>query len=137
MFAALATSRLLEDRTRWTIKTFVRTARRYRTIHIRKGNQTAPRRSHARSTSAMHSRASLPVRAEFCQVGPHVAAAAGIPEGQLIGSTCRLSRAGLDLAYRIGSTCLATVKAADCLEPRLQFVNAQAPWIRRYSPRPN
>jgi hypothetical protein len=37
VFAALAISRLIEDRTGWTIRTFVRTARRYRTVHIQAG----------------------------------------------------------------------------------------------------
>ncbi len=40
VFAALAITRLIEDRTGWSIKKFVRTARRYRTIQIRAGNQT-------------------------------------------------------------------------------------------------
>jgi transposase len=35
VFAALAVSRWIEDRTGWSIKKFVRTARRYRTIQIR------------------------------------------------------------------------------------------------------
>jgi len=39
VFAALAVSRYVEDRTGWTIRQFVRTARRYRTIQIRAGNQ--------------------------------------------------------------------------------------------------
>jgi transposase len=37
VFAALAVTRLIEDRTGWSIKRFVRTARRYRTVHIRAG----------------------------------------------------------------------------------------------------
>ena len=37
VFAALAVSRLVEDRTGWSIKKFVRTARRYRTVQIRAG----------------------------------------------------------------------------------------------------
>jgi transposase len=37
VFAALAVSRFIEDRTGWSIKRFVRTARRYRTIQIRAG----------------------------------------------------------------------------------------------------
>lgn len=37
VFAALAITRLIEDRTGWTIKKFVRTARRYRTVQIRAG----------------------------------------------------------------------------------------------------
>jgi hypothetical protein len=39
VLAALAVSRLIETRTGWTIKKFVRTARRYRTIQIRAGQQ--------------------------------------------------------------------------------------------------
>jgi transposase len=37
VFAALAVTRLIEDRTGWSIKRFVPTARRYRTIQIRAG----------------------------------------------------------------------------------------------------
>jgi len=37
VFAALAVTRFIEDRTGWSIKRFVRTARRYRTIQIRAG----------------------------------------------------------------------------------------------------
>jgi hypothetical protein len=40
VFAALAVSRWIEDRTGWSIKKFVRTARRYRTIEISAGPQT-------------------------------------------------------------------------------------------------
>jgi len=39
VFAALAVTRLIEDRTGWSIKKFVRTARRYRTVQIRAGHQ--------------------------------------------------------------------------------------------------
>ena len=39
VFAALAVGRLVEDRTGWSIRRFVRTARRYRTVHIRAGSQ--------------------------------------------------------------------------------------------------
>ena len=35
MFAALAVTRFIEDRIGWSIKRFVRTARRYRTVQIR------------------------------------------------------------------------------------------------------
>jgi hypothetical protein len=38
VFAALAVSRWIEDRTGWSIKRFVRTARRYRTVQIRVGS---------------------------------------------------------------------------------------------------
>ena len=37
VFAALAVTRLIENRTGWTIKRFVRTTRRYRTVQIRAG----------------------------------------------------------------------------------------------------
>jgi hypothetical protein len=37
VFAALAISRFVEDRTGWSIRKFVRTARRYRTVTIRVG----------------------------------------------------------------------------------------------------
>jgi hypothetical protein len=40
VFAALAISRFIEHRTNWSIKKFVRTTRRYRTIHIRAGQHT-------------------------------------------------------------------------------------------------
>jgi len=39
VFAALAITRLIEERTGWSIKKFVRTARRYRTVQIRAGKQ--------------------------------------------------------------------------------------------------
>ena len=39
VFAALAITRLIEDRTGWSIKKFVRTARRYRTVQIRARGQ--------------------------------------------------------------------------------------------------
>jgi len=39
VFAALAVSRLVEDRTGWSIRKFVQTTRRYRTVQIRSGAQ--------------------------------------------------------------------------------------------------
>ena len=39
VFAALAVGRLIEERTGWSIRRFVRTARRYRTVQIRAGLQ--------------------------------------------------------------------------------------------------
>jgi Transposase DDE domain len=39
VFAALAVGRLIEDRTGWSIRRFVRTARRYRTVQIRARSQ--------------------------------------------------------------------------------------------------
>jgi hypothetical protein len=40
VFAALAVSRWIEARTGWSIRKFVKTARRYRTIQIQAGRQT-------------------------------------------------------------------------------------------------
>jgi hypothetical protein len=40
VFAALAISRWIEDTTKWSIRKFVRTARRYRTIQIQAGQHT-------------------------------------------------------------------------------------------------
>jgi transposase len=40
VFAALAVTRFIENRTAWSIRKFVRTARRYRTIQIRAGQHT-------------------------------------------------------------------------------------------------
>ena len=40
MFAALAVARVIEDTTGWSIKKFVKTARRYRTIQIQAGEHT-------------------------------------------------------------------------------------------------
>jgi hypothetical protein len=40
VFAALAVTRLIEDRTNWSTKRFVRSARRYRTVQIRAGQHT-------------------------------------------------------------------------------------------------
>jgi hypothetical protein len=39
VFAALAVSRWIESRTGWSIRKFIKTARRYRTVHIRAGDQ--------------------------------------------------------------------------------------------------
>jgi hypothetical protein len=40
VFAAFAVSRLVEDRTAWSIRKFVRTARRYCTVRIRAGGHS-------------------------------------------------------------------------------------------------
>ena len=40
VFAALAVSRWIEAQTGWTVRKFVKTARRYRTIQIQAGRQT-------------------------------------------------------------------------------------------------
>jgi hypothetical protein len=42
VFAALAVTRFIEDRTGWSIKKFVRTARRYHTVQIRVGQHLVP-----------------------------------------------------------------------------------------------
>jgi hypothetical protein len=39
VFAALAVSQFVENRTGWSIRKFVRTTRRYRTVYINAGNQ--------------------------------------------------------------------------------------------------
>jgi hypothetical protein len=39
VFAALAVSRLVEDHTGWSIRRFVQTARRYRTVQIHAGGR--------------------------------------------------------------------------------------------------
>lgn len=40
MFAALAITRVIEERSGWSIKKFVTTARRYRTVQIKAGTHT-------------------------------------------------------------------------------------------------
>ena len=40
VFAALAVSRWIEDTTGWSVKKFIKTVRRYRTIHIQAGAHT-------------------------------------------------------------------------------------------------
>ena len=44
VFAAVAVSHWIETQTGWSIKKFVRTARRYRTVQIKAGRQTLRRR---------------------------------------------------------------------------------------------
>jgi hypothetical protein len=40
VFAAMTVAHWIEHQTGWSIKKFVRTARRYRTVQIKAGNQT-------------------------------------------------------------------------------------------------
>ena len=40
VFAAMAVSHWIEHQIGWSIKKFVRTARRYRTVQVKAGNQT-------------------------------------------------------------------------------------------------
>ena len=56
VFAALAVARLIEDHTGWSIKKFVRTARRYRTIQIRAGQHSSPPPTPYPTTYATRSR---------------------------------------------------------------------------------
>jgi hypothetical protein len=42
VFAALAVSQWVKNQTGWSIKKFVRTARRYRIVQIRAGRQLSP-----------------------------------------------------------------------------------------------
>jgi hypothetical protein len=64
VFAALAIGRWIEDRTGWSIKKFVRTARRYRTIEIQAGGHTItaadPRPADLRDALDAINRASAP-----------------------------------------------------------------------------
>jgi len=59
VFAALAVTRLIEARTGWSIKKYVQTARRYRTIQIRAGQHSgstwSPPRTHSHPTYAIPS----------------------------------------------------------------------------------
>jgi hypothetical protein len=52
VFAALAISRWIEDTTGWSIRKFVRTVRRYRTIEIQTGTHTVTAAAHYPTTSA-------------------------------------------------------------------------------------
>jgi len=56
VFAALAIGGLIEDRTGWSIRKFVRTARRYRTVQIRAGQQLLTAEDPSPTISARHSR---------------------------------------------------------------------------------
>ena len=58
VFAALAVGRLVEDRTGWSIRRFVRTARRYRTVQIRAGQQLITAADPCPTTSKRRSRRS-------------------------------------------------------------------------------
>jgi hypothetical protein len=48
-FAAPAVTRFIEARTGWSIKKFVRTARRYRTIQVRAGTKRSDAKAASRS----------------------------------------------------------------------------------------
>jgi hypothetical protein len=71
VFAALAVSRWIEDQTGWSIRKFVRTARRYRTIEIQAGNHTFTPPTHYPTTSAPPSPRSPKVRTNLSQVGSY------------------------------------------------------------------
>jgi hypothetical protein len=63
VFAALAVTRLIETNTGWSIKKFVRTARRYRTIEIRPANKSCSPKTRFPMTSATPSPSSHDQRA--------------------------------------------------------------------------
>jgi hypothetical protein len=73
VFAALAVSRWIEHHTGWSIKKFVRTARRYRTITIGVGDHTLTAADPYPTTYATPSRPStpIPVRTNLIRVGLH------------------------------------------------------------------
>jgi hypothetical protein len=58
VFAALAISRWIEHRTGWSIRKFVKTARRYRTVEIQAGPTSSPPPTRSPTTSARHSKRS-------------------------------------------------------------------------------
>jgi hypothetical protein len=60
VFAPLAVTRWLESTIGWSIKKFIRTARRYRTIEIQAGAHTITAADPYPTTSAMPSTASAP-----------------------------------------------------------------------------
>jgi hypothetical protein len=64
VFAALAVSRWIENRTGWSIKKFVRTARRYRTTEIQAGSHVTTAADPSPVTSMKPSTASttIPLR---------------------------------------------------------------------------
>ena len=71
VFAALAVTRCIEDRTGWSIKGFGRTARRYRTIQIRVGQYILTAEDPLPPTYATSSRSSndQAVRTNLIRVG--------------------------------------------------------------------
>ena len=58
MFAALAVTRFIETRTGWSIRKFVRTARRYRTVKIRASQHILTPKTRSRQNSATPSHSS-------------------------------------------------------------------------------
>ena len=72
VFAALAVGRLVEERTGWSIRRFVRTARRYRTVQIRAGQQLITAAGPATCRPACRARGDPPGRSgalNLSQVG--------------------------------------------------------------------
>ncbi len=67
VFAALAVSRWTEDRTGWSIRMFVKTARRYRTIEIQAGDHVITAADPCPTTSRKPSTASsaIPLRTNW------------------------------------------------------------------------
>ncbi len=62
MFAALAVSRWTEDRTGWSIRKFVKTARRYRTIEIQAGDHVITAADPPTSTRPSTASTAIPLR---------------------------------------------------------------------------
>ena len=86
VFAALAVGRWIEAQTGWSIRKFVKTARRYRTIEIQAGRQTITAADPLPTTSAKPSKpspAAAEVRTRLSQLGtcPGVAQASGFRLG--------------------------------------------------------
>jgi transposase len=77
VFAALAVSHWIEHQTGWSIKKFVRTARRYRTAQIKAGRQTLTAPTHYPTTSTKFSpRSPTAMCTKLAQVRLNVGAAA-------------------------------------------------------------
>lgn len=68
VFAALAVTRYIEASTGWSIKRFVRTARRYRTVQIQVGKHTITAEDPSPTTYATRSPSSTDVRTNLSRV---------------------------------------------------------------------
>jgi hypothetical protein len=89
VFAALAVSRWIEHQTGWSIRKFVKTARRYRTVEIQAGPHTITAASPLPDDLRQAINASQPARQELSQLGsglPGSRSASGqleVPDDQL------------------------------------------------------
>ena len=93
VFAALAVSRLIEDCTGWSIRKFVRTTRRYRTVQIRVASRCPPPRTRHHPIYATSSRSSAQPtgHTNLSQVGDG-GCEVGCREGADFSVYCRLDR---------------------------------------------